>query len=206
MRNKLNIAGVSLMAVFLTSCKSNDRSGFLILPGEKHKCLCQKRQPVTTIITFLLLLFSSSIQSQTIDPKLNQMELDMQFIGKWKAEAGRDTIIIIECKSACNGVETLYKTETRGKVLFEEKSLLGYDKKTGKLIECSVDNKSPDIGVYVAWFTSGNKMEEILLEDLPNADKASSKTSFEFISPDVFETTYTENNKVTEKHTFNREK
>jgi len=165
-----------------------------------------KTSCATTIIAIMLLLFSNAIQSQTIDPKLNQMELDMQFIGKWKAEAGRDTIIIIECKSACNGVETLYKTETRGKVLFEEKSLLGYDKKTGKLIECSVDNKSPDIGVYVAWFTSGNKMEEILLEDLPNADKASSKTSFEFISPDVFETTYTENNKVTEKHTFNREK
>ena len=165
------------------------------------KTLC-----LTTLIIAFLFLSANTLQAQTTQPRLNQMELDLQFIGRWRTEAGRDTSIIIECKTVCNGVETIYRTETGGKVLFEEKSLLGYDKKSGKLIECSVDNRSPYIGVYAAWFTSKNKMEEILLEDLPNADKASSKTSFEFISPDVFEITYTENNKVTGKHTFHREK
>jgi len=167
------------------------------------KILCS-----TTIIALFLLLSSTGGQAQTNKPKLNQLELDMQFIGKWKADASKDTIITIECKSIYNGngVETYYKTVTKGEIIFEEKSLLGYDKKTDKLIECSIDNSSPYIGVYAAWFTSKNKMEEILLKDISKADKAISKTTFEFISPDVFALTYIENNKVTNTYTFHREK
>jgi hypothetical protein len=165
------------------------------------KILCS-----TIIIALFLLLSSTGVQAQTTQPKLNQLELDMQFIGTWKSVASRDTITTIVCKSLYNGVETYYKTETKGKIIFEEKSLLGYDKKTDKLIECSIDNSSPYIGVYAAWFTSKNKMEEVLLEDITNPDKAILRMTFEFISPDVFVLTYRENNKVTNKHTFHREK
>jgi hypothetical protein len=109
---------------FNKSFKGRDKK-LLIFPHRKILC------STTIIALFLLIISSNEIDVQTNKPKLNQLELDMQFIGTWKVEASKDTIITIECKSIYNGnaVETYYKTETKGEIIFEEKSLLGYNKK-----------------------------------------------------------------------------
>jgi hypothetical protein len=157
------------------------------------------------MIFALLLQYTNGIQAQTTQAKLNQLELNKQFLGTWKAINGNE-ITTIEGKPFYNGIETYYKTEKEGKIVVENKLLLGYDKKLDKLIECGIGSDVEGIAVYVAWFTSNNIMEEILLEDMPHPDKAKFKSIFEFISPDVFALTYLENNKVTNTYTFHREK
>jgi hypothetical protein len=146
----------------------------------------------------------TAIPAQTTQNKLNQMELDRKFNGTWKADAGKDTTYIIECKSMYSGVETLFKTVTKGKTIFEDKSLLGLDKKTGKMIECSVDNESPYMNVYAVWFTSESVMEEVPIEEVSNLENASFRITFEFKSPDMFVLTYREHAKVTGTYQFHR--
>jgi hypothetical protein len=88
----------------------------------------------------------------------------------------------------------------------ENKLLLGYDKKLDKLVECGIGSDVEGIAVYAAWFTSENKMEEVLLEDISKPGKAIFRRTFEFISPKVFVLTNIENNKVTKTYTFYRGK
>ena len=88
--------------------------------------------------------------------------------------------------------------------MVENKLLLGYDKKMDKLVECGIGNDDECIVVYVAWFTSNNRMEEILLEDISNPDKAKYKSIFELKSPNVFTLTTIQNFQITEKLIFNR--
>lgn len=159
-----------------------------------------------TIVAISLFLCPTGTRAQAAQKELNQMELDRKFNGIWKAHAGKDTIFIIECKSVYSGVETLFKTETRGKTVLEEKSLLGLDKKTGKMIECSVDNESSFMTVYSCWFTSETRMEEVPIEEVSNLENASYRATFEFMSADWFVITYRENGKVTGAYQFHKEK
>lgn len=162
-----------------------------------------KRSCLIMAVVLFPFLLSNAIQAHEAGAKLNQIELDRQFIGTWKAVKGDETTTI-ECRSFYNGVETYFKTEVRGKVVVENKLLLGYDKKTDKLLECSIGSDDDDIVVYVAWFTSPNRMEEVLLEDAANPDKAKHKDIFEFISRDTFTLTTLDNNKPSDILTFHR--
>jgi hypothetical protein len=155
------------------------------------------------LITTLLVVVIYEVKAQTPRPKLDQLELDKQFLGTWKAIYGNE-ITTIECKLFYNGIETYFKTEKEGKIVVENKLLLGYDKKLDKLIECGIGSDEVCIEVYVAWFTSENRMEEMMLEDLPNPDKAKFKEIFELKSPDIFTLTSLQNSKIIETLTFNR--
>lgn len=159
----------------------------------------------TAIIALFLMFSSKEILAQNTKPKLNQFELNKQFLGTWKAINGNE-ITTIECKLFYNGIETYFKTEKEGKIVVENKLLLGYDKKLDKLVECGIGSDDEGITVYAAWFTSKNKMIEILLGDISKADKAINRTIFEITSPDLFVLTYIENNKVTNTYSFHREK
>ena len=53
---------------------------------------------------------------------------------------GKDTIFTMEIKSFYSGFETYIKTETKGELVLEEKALMGYDKKSDKLIESGIIN------------------------------------------------------------------
>jgi len=153
--------------------------------------------------TLFLLVITYEVHSQIVRPKLNQFELDKQFLGTWKAINGNE-ITTIEGKLFYNGIETYFKTEKEGKIVVENKLLVGYDKKLDKLIECGIGSDVEGIAVYVAWFTSNNIMEEILLEDLSNPDKAKLKFIYELKSPDEFILTTIQNSKIVETSTFNR--
>jgi hypothetical protein len=160
----------------------------------------------TTIVAALLSIFTTYLQAQTTQTKLDNLELMKKWIGNWKAEIAKDTTFIIECKTFYNGYEFYLKTETKGKKLFEQKTLLGYDKKTDKLIESAINNISPEIIIMVLWYTSLNKCEEILIEDIASPDKAKYKWTYEFKSPEMFIWTDIVNNKATNNYTFHREK
>lgn len=147
--------------------------------------------------------FSNDMQAQPVKPKLNQMELDRQFLGTWRA-SNADGTTTIECKSFYNGVETYFRTEKDGKIVVENKLLLGYDKETDKLIECGIGSDDEGIVVYVAWFTSRNRMEEVLLKDIANPDKAKYRAIFELTSPNAFVLTTIQNGKITDTSTFHR--
>ncbi len=159
-----------------------------------------------TIIAVLLLIYSKGIQAQTSQPKFNQLELFKQFVGTWKGEMGKDTTFLMEMKSFYDAFECYLKTETKGKILIEEKTVIGYDKKNDKLIESGILNSSPDIMIWAIWFISENKCEQVLLQDISNPEKAIYKWTFELASPDLFIWTNLKNNKTTGTYTFHREK
>ena len=135
--------------------------------------------------------------------EINQVELMKQFIGTWKS-IEKDTTFIWECKSFGNTLEFTIKTETKGKVTADAKSLLGYDKENDKLIEAVIDPKSPEIYLCPCWFTSKNSFIQILWKDLADPDKADFKWAIEFINPDSFVITEIRNNIKGEPHTYLR--
>ena len=161
---------------------------------------------VTIMIAAFLLLNSNGITAQTNVTKLNQIELFKQWTGNWIAEIGSDTTFLMECKSFHNGYEFYLKIETKGNIMWEQKTLMGYDKKSDKLIESTIASSSPDIILMACWFTSANKCEEVLLEDVSNYEKANLKWEFEFKSPDLLIWTEIVNNKAANAYTFNRDK
>ena len=77
------------------------------------------------LITTLLVVLVYKAKAQTPGPKLDQLKLDKQFLGTWKAINGNE-ITTIECKLFYNGIETYFKTEKEGKIVVENKFLLGY--------------------------------------------------------------------------------
>jgi hypothetical protein len=112
--------------------------------------------------------------------KYRAVELEKQFTGTWKAEGGKDTLLIKEVKPYFNGGFVTYlKIETKGKIIMQEMTHLGYDKNTCKLIESALTNLSPDITLMTAWFTSANKAEEVPLEFISDPESAPLKWTFE---------------------------
>jgi hypothetical protein len=145
------------------------------------------------------------MQAQTTQTKLNQIELGKQFLGTWKGELAKDTFNIWEQKLFGTGMEATIKIVTKGKIITEGKAIMGYDKKNDKLIEADLLEGS-DIMVYAFWFTSKNTCIQIPYEYISNPEKAPSKTTFEFKSPDLYIETYTQNNKVVAVYENFREK
>jgi hypothetical protein len=161
---------------------------------------------LTTMTVVFLLCLTIGIQAQTTQTKLNQVELMKQFLGTWKGEMGKDTAFVMEIKSFYNGFESYLKTETKGKIVIEEKTIMGYDKKSDKLIESGLMNSNPYIITWVNWFSSSNKMEAVLLDDVSNPEKANFKWTFELKSPDLIVWSNIVNNKTAGIYTFHREK
>ncbi len=115
----------------------------------------------------------------------------------------QDTIWSGECKTIWNGLEWSSKTIVKGKIIREAKSLIGYDKKNDRLIESEINNINPNIRLYSIWFTSTNKFEAILFEDISNPEKAT-YSNYEFQSPDLLIETDIKNNKTIGTHTYHR--
>jgi hypothetical protein len=159
----------------------------------------------TSIIALFLLLFINGLQAQTTQPKLNQVELMKQFTGTWKSEK-HDTAYIIDDKLYGDGHEVYLRTETKGKIIWEAKTLMGYDKKNDMLIEAFIEHNSPNIILSAIRFLSPNKFTGILLEKISNPEKATEKDIYELKSPDLMINTYIKNNKVVSIDTFKRVK
>ena len=164
-------------------------------------------KPLLSTIAFavILLFCSNGLQSQTTQTKLNQAELMKQFIGTWK-NVEKDTTYIWECKSFGNALEFTIKTETKGKVTIDAKSLLGYDKENDRLMEAVIDPESPEIYLCPSWFTSRNSFIQILWKDMADPDNADFKWAIEFLNPNSFVITEIRNNIMGGPHTYTRVK
>ena len=160
-----------------------------------------KKFCLTAIIVTSLLLSPNNIHSQTTLKGLNQIELFKQFTGVWKGEMGKDTIFTMEIKSFYDGFETYVKTETKGKLVLEEKALMGYDKKSDKYFCARIWKDKPDIILFAFWFTSENTCERIPFEYISNPEQAPIKTIYEFKSPDSVTKTDFEKNKPVKTYT-----
>ena len=82
----------------------------------------------------LLLLGANVAQAQTTQPKLNAMESMKQYLGIWKGEVAKDTVMILNFTSYGQTIEDNYKIVTKGKVLFSGKEIYGYNQKYDKII------------------------------------------------------------------------
>jgi hypothetical protein len=160
---------------------------------------------LTTMVVVFLVLCTNRIQAQTTQTKLNHVELMKQFTGSWKCES-KDTTYIIEDKYYGGGHDVYLKYETKGKIIREVKTLVGYDKKNDILIESILEHNNPNIMLGAMWFTSTNKFKEIPLEDISNPENATFKWTYELKSPGLLIETYFENNKAVSVHNYKRVK
>jgi hypothetical protein len=165
------------------------------------KTLCR-----ATMGAVLLLLCISIMQAQTPTMKIDQVDFMQNFIGSWKAEAGKDTIMVFEVIPYGKGSEREFTLSTKGKVISSAKMLFGYDEENDKIIEAVIYKSSPNLMINVWWATSQNKSEGVPLEDISNPENANLKMKCVLISPDEFILTHTLNNKVVGEWTFIREK
>lgn len=137
---------------------------------------------------------------------LNQVEFMQQFLGTWKAEYGKDTIVIYNARPFGNGSERDITMSSKGVIINSVKQLLGYDKEMDKLIEVTLYKSSPNLIINVWWATSKTTAEGVPLKDISNPENATIKLKCEFKSPDVFILTNIINNKVVGAYTYTREK
>ena len=160
---------------------------------------------LVTSIAVLFLLCPSVLKAQKTQAQLNQVELMKQFAGTWKDEKN-DTINIIEDNLYGDGHEVYLKTETKGKIIWEGKTLIGYDKKNDILIESELDHDNPNIWLWALRFISTNKFESMSLEDFLHPENLSEKMIYELKSYDLMINTYIKNNKVISIDTYKRVK
>ena len=157
------------------------------------------------MIVVFMLLCSNGIQAQTTQTKLNQVELEKQFIGNWKCELGKDTTMYAEITSF-GLIEGNFKIVTNDKILNSAKGLWGYDKKTDINIQASLWKSSPDIDIIGWWFTSNNTKEGVPIKDISNPENATLKYKIELKSPDLWVMTTIQNSKVIASYTYTRER
>jgi hypothetical protein len=139
------------------------------------------------IMGAVCVLFSAnSIQAQSMQTGLSQVELMKQFIGTWENRSIKDTVYTAEFKPYGNGgLEFSLKGVTQGKVWMEMKQLWGYDKKSDKVVIAGLMKGSPNIMLQSACFTSKNKFEQVPFEFANDPQKANFTVIFDIKSPDL---------------------
>jgi hypothetical protein len=164
------------------------------------KTLCR-----ATMVTVLLLLSIHIMQAQTPTVKIDQVEFMQNFIGSWKAEAGKDTIIVFDVFPFGKGSERELTVSTKGKVISSAKMLFGYDEEKDKIIEAVIYKSSPNLMINVWWATSLNTSDGVQIKDISDPENAAFRMKSELKSPDSFTLTHILNNKVVGEWTFVRQ-
>ena len=101
----------------------------------------------TTMIAVFLLLFPNEISAQTIQSKLNQMELMKQLVGTWQRTTDEGTVQILETKLFGEAVIETFTYEIKGEKSPVFMELSGFDDRDGKIKGIIV---FPN-GKYVTW-------------------------------------------------------
>ncbi len=99
------------------------------------------------MISVFLLLFSNEISAQTLQPKLNQMELMKQLLGTWQRTTDDGTVEILETKLFGEAVIETFTYEVKGEKSPVFMELSGFDDRDGKIKGIIV---FPN-GKYVTW-------------------------------------------------------
>ena len=146
-----------------------------------------------------------SAKNTETSKELNQNELMKQWIGTWRCDVSKDTTLYYDVKSYGTGFDNYSKVVTKGKIVKEGKLFIGYDQKIDKFIISAME-KGGDIGIYVTWWISKAKWEEIPYSDISNPENASWKEEGEFKSPDMMIETNLVNNIPVRRKTWIRVK
>lgn len=142
------------------------------------------------------------MQAQTI---LSQSELIKQYVGKWKCEFGKDTVVVSDTKDFGSGALEMYQKWTcKDKVLFEQKMVWGYDKKNDKYICARIKSDGPDMALIVFYFTAPNTCIRIPYENLSNPVLSDQRAVYEFKSVDLMTATFSQKNKKDVTFTWHR--
>jgi hypothetical protein len=160
---------------------------------------------VSTTLIVLLLIGAIVAQAQTPQAKLNQVELEKQFIGTWKSEIAKDTIMYAEF-TQFGLMKGNIKVVTKDKILDSGEELFGYDKESDKSIQVTVWKSSTDIEINAWQFVSKNIKVGVPLKDISNRPNATLKFKIEFKSPDLWVMTTLQNNQVVGTVTMTRVK
>ena len=160
----------------------------------------------TTMVGALLFLPISIIQAQAPDTKIDQVAFMQKFIGSWKAEAGKDTIMVFDVVPYGKGSEREITLITKGGDISMAKMLFGYDEDNDKIIEAIIYKSSPNLMIRVWWATSENTSEGVLLKDIADPENADFKMKGVLKSPDILVLTHLFNNNVVAEYTFVRQK
>jgi hypothetical protein len=158
---------------------------------------------LTAMIVAFLLISSNTSQAQTTQPKLNQVELVKKFLGNWKVDLAKDTVIYVNIEPFGTGFTCYFKTVVKNTTISEMKELYGYDNKLDKYVAASLE-KGKDIEIWALWFKSNTKYEGVLFTDVSNPDKASIKIEGEFKSPNFLSQTTFINGKAVVTEDFKR--
>jgi hypothetical protein len=154
----------------------------------------------------LLLLSAFASQAQTVQPKLNQVELMNLFNGKWEGELAKDTLFYVDFKPfGTTGADMYFKVVSKGNILSEIMELFGYNSKLNKYIGTILE-KGKDAEIGACWFTSNNKYIVTYLNDISNPDKASWKCEGVFKSPDAITEIEYQNGKAVMTYNYKRVK
>jgi len=135
----------------------------------------------TILIVGFFLISTFGLQAQTTDNKLNQIDLMKKFVGRWKCELGKDTVLISDNIAFGTGLICSSQIIANGKILNSVKQLYGYDKKTDKFIVAELIESSPVIEICTSWFTSQDTGELIVI----NPDNAPFRFRFVFKNADL---------------------
>jgi hypothetical protein len=154
----------------------------------------------TLLIAGFVLIGTFKLQAQTTDNKLIQVDLIKKFVGRWKCELGKDTVLIGENIAFGTGLVCSTQIVANGKILNSVKQLYGYDKKIDKFIVAELIESSPVIEICTSWFTSQNTGELVIT----NPDNAPVRFKFEFKNADLIVQTAIQNDKVIKEITITR--
>ena len=136
------------------------------------------------IAGLITLCFSIGLHAQSSEQELDQAELMKQFIGKWVAEAGKDSTWLWEITPSNNGYVHAFYLKVKGKTVETMPGIIGFGseyKTTNMFILYQDGFISRDIGGFV----SDNKC---ITERFYPQDEKTSLGTWEctFLTPDKF--------------------
>jgi len=146
----------------------------------------------TILVLGFVFIGTFELQAQTTDNKLNQVDLMKKFVGRWKCELGKDTVLIGDNIAFGTGLVCNSQVIANGKIINSMKQLYGYDKKIDKFIVAELIESSPVIEICTTWFTSQNTGELVVT----NPDNAPFRFRFEFKNADLIVQSAIQNDKV----------
>ena len=78
---------------------------------------------ITILIMILILIFPKETEAQTLQTKLNQVELMKRFIGNWEWNLNQNTTYQLESRSFGNGITCNIQVLVGGEIIDSVKQL-----------------------------------------------------------------------------------
>ena len=145
-----------------------------------------KKTCLTITIAVFLLVCSKGIQGQTVTTNLDQPKLMLQFLGKWQANVGKDTVEVWDCQVYGKAFTSNVYHVIKGQKTPLYTNNISYNPEDGKFKGFQL-SAGGGYGTWIGSFTTEKKLEGILVQNF-NPEPANGK--FEIIFKNLNEFTY----------------